>query len=92
MNAAALFRLILLVLLLPVFVISTRKLRGLPGLGFFSFAFYCVCLSAVAAVLEDLVYAGPLNALQHLAVGIAAVLALLGVVAQRRARPAEGKA
>jgi uncharacterized membrane protein YhaH (DUF805 family) len=92
MNAAAVFRLVLLFVLLPVFMISVRKMGDVPGRALFTWAFYCVCLSAVAAVVEDIALAELLNAVQHLAVGIAAVLALLGVLAQRRTRPVGGKA
>lgn len=92
MNAAALLRLVLVLIVLPPSLGMMSRLRDVPGLAFFRAGFAVMCFSYAAAVLEDVWLEQVFNALQHLSVGVAGVLAVAGVVAWIRGTSAlEGR-
>jgi hypothetical protein len=90
MNAAAVFRLVLAVIVLPPAFGMMGRLRGLPGLTWFRAGFAVMCVAYVAAVAEDVWLESVFNAVQHLSIGVAGVLALIGVMAWVRATPVGG--
>jgi hypothetical protein len=87
MNAAAVFRIALVLVVLPPMLGMVGKVRDIPGLVWLRAAFLVMCVAYMAAVIEDLWLEPVFNALQHLGVGIAGVLALVGVVTLVRAWP-----
>jgi hypothetical protein len=87
MNAAAVFRIALVLVVLPPMLGMMRKLRDIPGIAWLRWAFLVMCVAYLAAVIEDVWLEPVFNALQHLGIGIAGVLALVGVVTLVRGWP-----
>jgi hypothetical protein len=84
MEAAEIFRLVLVAVTLPFVVLLSRRLRGGPGIGLLLAGSGVICVSFVASVVEDLVAPDFFNMVQHASYGVAGMLALLGVIALRR--------
>jgi hypothetical protein len=87
MNAAAVFRIALVLVVLPPMLSMMGKLRDIPGLLWLRASFLVMCVAYLAAVMEDVWMEPFFNAMQHLAIGVAGVVALVGVVTLVRGWP-----
>jgi hypothetical protein len=91
MEAAEIFRLVLVLVTLPFLVMLGRRLRGGAGGGLLFAGFGVICISFLASVVEDLVAPGFFNMVQHASYGVAGLLGLLGIVALRRSLKDAGR-
>ena len=90
LEPAEVFRLVLLVLLLPSFVVLARRLRRTPGGLLTTAAFVLICLSWVADLFDAETAVSIADAIQHVSLAVAGLLSLAGMIAARRAVLARG--
>lgn len=83
-EAAEVFRLTLAVLVLPVFLFFSQRLRGAPWKKSMIAAYLIITFSYVVSILENLFAPTLLNTVQHVAYAAAGVCWLLVVLEWRR--------
>jgi hypothetical protein len=91
MEAAEIFRLVLVAVTLPFFVMLARRLRPEPGRNMLFAGVAVIYVSFVASVIEDVVAGDLFNMVQHASYGVAGVLGLIGVLSLRRALKGGGR-
>ncbi|MDO8963426.1 MAG: hypothetical protein Q7W30_02925 [Coriobacteriia bacterium] len=89
MEAPEVYRLVLMLIFAPAFYIACRRIRGVRGLGLLQAAFYTLCVSWVATVIESFAIPAFFGMVQHLAYGVAGALALAGAVRMTRTSAAD---
>lgn len=89
-EAAEVFRLTLAVMVLPVFLFFSKRLRGAPWKRPMIAAYLTVTFSYVVSILENLFAPLLLNTVQHVAYAVAGVLWILVVLEWRRERSSGG--
>ena len=83
-SPAEVFRIALLVLMLPVYVGLWRGIPAVPGRWLLEASFLAVCLSFVSSLFDGGAAAPYAEAVTHLSIGVAGVFALATVVYARR--------
>lgn len=84
-SPAEVFRIALLVLMSPVYLSLWRDIRPVPGSRLLVVSFLAICLSFVSSLFDGGATAPYAEAVTHLSIGAAGVLALATVVYARRA-------
>lgn len=84
MQLSEVFRLALMALVLPPFVVLGRRVRSAPGCWQLIAALYVIATSYVLTVAEAYAMGELFNALQHVCYGAAGVLTLWGALAMIR--------
>jgi hypothetical protein len=85
MQLSEVFRLALMALVLPPFLLLNRQVRSAPGCWQLLGAFYVIAASYVFTAAEPLFLTELLNTLQHVCYGLGGALTLWGAVTMIRA-------
>lgn len=90
MEFPEVIRVVLVIVVLPMFFMLSKRLRPASGARTLSAAFLVICVSFVAALIEGIpAVAGVADAVQHAGYAVAGVLAAMGSFQVRRSILAE---
>lgn len=84
-EPAEVFRVVLILLVLPPMIVLGRRLRFDVGRKLLVAAFVAAALSFVVGLLDSLIAAALMDAVQHVMWGVAGLLTLAGIIAIWRA-------